>query len=105
MITGIDVVPGDANEAVRPAVVVAAEPTPRTPGAAIIGDGLYNNATTVAQVEEAQGRPCFSGLKAERVSDAFSHDAAADQMVEAKLDEQMNRHGLRDARATGASRR
>ena len=47
----------------------------------IIGDGLYNNATTVGQVEQAGGRPCFSGLRAERVSDAFTYDAGADQMV------------------------
>jgi IS5 family transposase len=81
LITGVDVVPGNANEAVRTATVLASEPTPRRPGAVIIGDGLYNNATTVAQVAQAGGRPCFSGLKAERVSDAFTYDAAAAQMV------------------------
>jgi hypothetical protein len=81
LITGVDVVPGNANEAVRTDAVLAAEPTPRTPGAVIIGDGLYNNATTVGQVEQARGRPCFSGLKAERVSDTFTYDAGADQMV------------------------
>ena len=80
MITAVDVVPGNANEAVRTAAVLAAEPTPRPPGAVIIGDGLYNNATTGGQVEQAGGRPCFSGLKAERVSDAFSYDAATDQI-------------------------
>jgi IS5 family transposase len=80
MITAVDVVPGNANEAVRTDAVLAAEPTPRTPGAVIIGDGLYNNATTVAQVATADARPCFSGLKAERVSDAFTYDAATDQM-------------------------
>ena len=53
LITGVDVVPGNANEAVRTDAVLAAEPTPRTPGAVIIGDGLYNNATTVAQVATA----------------------------------------------------
>jgi IS5 family transposase len=81
MITAVDVVPGNANEAVRTAAVLAAEPTPRPPGAVIIGDGLYHNATTVGQVEHAGGRPCFSGLKAERVSDAFTYDAVTDQMV------------------------
>ena len=81
LITGVDVVPGNANEAVRTDAVLATEPTPRTPGAVIIGDGLYHNATTIAQVEAAQGRPCFSGLRAERVSDAFTYDAGADQMV------------------------
>jgi hypothetical protein len=74
------VVPGNANEAVRTDAVLAAEPTPRPPGAVIIGDGLYNNATTVAQVEAAGGRPCVSGLKAERVSDAFTYEAGPDQM-------------------------
>jgi IS5 family transposase len=81
LITAVDVVPGNANEAVRTDAVLAAEPTPRTPGAVIIGDGLYNNATTVGQVAQAGGRPCFSGLKAERVSDTFTYDAGADQMV------------------------
>ena len=81
MITAVDVVPGNANEAVRTDAVLAAEPTPRRPGAVIIGDGLYNNATTVGQVAQAGGRPCFSGLRAERVSDAFTYDAGAEQMV------------------------
>lgn len=80
MITGVDVVPGNANEAVRTDTLLASEPTPRTRGATIIGDGLYHNATTVSQVAQAGGRPCFSGLKAERVSDAFTYDAATDQM-------------------------
>lgn len=81
LITAVDVVPGNANEAVRTDAVLAAEPTPLPAGAVIIGDGLYNNATTVTQVEEAQFRPCFSGLHAERVSDGFVYDAGADQMV------------------------
>ncbi len=80
LITGVDVVPGNANEAVRTSTLLASEPTPRQPGAVLIGDGLYNNATTVAQVAAAGGRPCFSGLRAERVSDAFTYDAAADQV-------------------------
>jgi IS5 family transposase len=80
LITAVDVVPGNVNEAVRTDTVLASEPTPRTPGAVIIGDGLYHNATTVAQVEQAGGRPCFSGLKAERVSDAFTYRAETDQM-------------------------
>ena len=80
LITAVDVVPGNVNEAVRTDTVLASEPTPRTPGAVIIGDGLYHNATTVAQVEQAGGRPCFSGLKAECVSDAFTYRAETDQM-------------------------
>jgi hypothetical protein len=72
MITGVDVVPSNANEAVRTDAVLAVEPTPRTPGTVIIGDGLYHNATTVEQVAHAGDRPCFSGLRAERGSDAFT---------------------------------
>lgn len=81
LLTAVDVVPGNANEAVRTDVLLAAEATPRAPEAVIIGDGLYHNATTVAQVERAPARPCFSGLKAERVSDAFTYDATTDEMV------------------------
>ncbi|MBM3890736.1 MAG: transposase [Verrucomicrobia bacterium] len=81
MITSVDVVPGNANEAVKTDELLAQETTTLKEGAPIIGDGLYNNATTVAQVEKAGATPCFSGLKAERVSDAFTYDAAADQMV------------------------
>jgi hypothetical protein len=47
----------------------------------IIADGLYNNATTVGQVREAGGRGCFSGLKAERVSDGFEYEAEGDRMI------------------------
>ena len=61
LITAVDVVPGNVNEAVRTDTVLASEPTPRTPGAVIIGDGLYHNATTVAQVEQAGGGPCSAG--------------------------------------------
>lgn len=81
LITAVDVVPGNANEAVRTDVLLENEPTQRKPGAPVIADGLYNNATTVAQVEEAGGTPCFSGLKTERVSDAFEYDPTTDQMV------------------------
>lgn len=81
LITAVDVVPGNANEAVKTDAVLRTESPPLPAGAVVIGDGLYNNATTVAQVEQAQGRPCFSGLKAERVSDRFDYDAGADQVV------------------------
>jgi IS5 family transposase len=81
MITGVDVVPGNANEAVRTDDLLAKDPTPPEPGAAIIADALYNNATTVGQVEAARGRACFSGLNCERVSDGFEYDAAMDQAV------------------------
>jgi len=81
LITAVDVVPGNADEAVRTDVLSDQEPTRRNPGAPVIADGLYNNATAVAQVEGAGGTPCFRGLKAERVSDAFEYDAARDQLV------------------------
>jgi IS5 family transposase len=81
LITSVDVVAGNANEAVRTDVLLEGEPTQRRPGSAVIADALYNNATTVAQVEGAGGRPCFSGLQAERVSDAFDYDPSTDQVV------------------------
>lgn len=81
MITGVDVVPGNANEAVQTDALLEQEPTPRDEGATIIADGLYNNATTERQVRNAGGRPCFAGGNAERISDDFEYDAAADQMI------------------------
>jgi len=80
LITAVDVVPGNANEAVRTDTVLRTEPTTLPEGAVVIADGLYNNATTVTQVEQAKLRPCFSGLTAARVSDGFAYDAGADQM-------------------------
>jgi IS5 family transposase len=81
LITAVDVVPGNANEAVRTDSLLARE-TPTLPeGVVVIADGLYNNATTVGQVEAADARPCFGGLRAARVSDAFAYDAAGDQLV------------------------
>ena len=81
LITAVEVVPGNANEAVQTDAVLAAETTTLPEGAVVIGDGLYNNATTVRQVEQAQLRPCFSGLRAERVSDRFDYDGGTDQIV------------------------
>lgn len=81
LITAVDVVPGNANEAVRTDVLLENETTSVEEGAVVIGDGLYNNATTVGQVKAAGARPCFSGLKGERVSDGFTYDAGQDQMV------------------------
>lgn len=81
LITAVDVVPGNANEAVRTGTVLHAETTSLRDGAVVIADGLYNNATTVNQVEQAKLRPCFSGLTTARVSDSFDYDAGADQMV------------------------
>lgn len=81
LIAAVDVVPGNANEAVRTDTLLAREAPAPPDGVVVIADGLYNNATTVEQVEQAQARPCFGGLRTARVSDAFAYAAAADQMV------------------------
>jgi IS5 family transposase len=81
MVTAVEVVPGNANEAVRTDELLRRDSVGLAPGAVIIGDGLYNNATTVRQVREAGGRGCFSGLKAERVSDGFEYEAEGDRMI------------------------
>jgi IS5 family transposase len=81
MITSVEVVAGNADEALRTEVLLNAEQDRLEPGFVVIGDGLYNKAATVAQVESAGGQACFSGLKAKRVSDAFSYEADSDRMV------------------------
>jgi IS5 family transposase len=81
IITAVDVVPGNANEAVQTDVLLAAETTAVEPGATFLGDGLYNNATTVEQVEQAGYTPCLAGLRAKRLSDSYDYDAEHDQMV------------------------
>jgi IS5 family transposase len=81
MVTAVQVVAGNANEAVRTGELLRRDSVGIAPGAVIIGDGLYNNATTVKQVREAGGRGCFSGLKAERVSDGFEYEAEGDRMI------------------------
>lgn len=77
-------VPGNANEAVRTDALLAREAPALPAGVVIIADGLYTNATPGDQVEAAHARPCFPDLQAERVSDAFTSDAAADQLVRAE---------------------
>ena len=81
MVTGVDVVPGNANEAVRTAALLGKDSLGVGPGTVVIADGLYNNATTAAQVQETGARGCFSGLKAERISDGFAYEAGADRMI------------------------
>lgn len=81
IVTSVDVVAGNANEAARTEELLAKESPPLAEGGAIIGDSLYNKANTIEQVEDAGARPCFSGLTSERVSDAFSYEADSDQMV------------------------
>lgn len=81
LVTAVEVVPGNANEAVRTDKLLKNERTMLKDGAVIIGDALYNNSTTVSQVGEAGLRPCFSGLKVERISDGFDYDGSADEMI------------------------
>jgi len=81
MITAVEVLPGNANEAVHTEGLLGQEKSVVAGGATIIGDGMYNNSRTIEQVEEAGGRACFSGLHAERISDNFSYDAEADRMI------------------------
>lgn len=80
LITAVDVVPGNAHEAVRTDTLLARDTPPRAEGAVVIGDAYYNNATTVAQVEAAQAQPCFSGPRAARVSDRFDYDTTTDHV-------------------------
>jgi IS5 family transposase len=81
MVTGVDVVPGNANEAVKTDALLQKDSLGVEPGTVIIGDGLYNNATTAAQVQEVGARGCFSGLNAERVSDGFGYELEGDRMI------------------------
>jgi hypothetical protein len=81
LITAVDVVAGNANEAVRTGALLEKETAELAKGAVLIGDGLYNNATTVGQVEKRKFLPCFAGLRAKRVSDDFGYDAERDQIV------------------------
>ena len=81
MVTAVDVVPGNVNEAVRTGELLGKESVPAEEGGVVIGDGLYNNSTTVGQVKACGKRPCFSGLSSERVSDDFDYDAEADCVV------------------------
>ncbi|MBI4612111.1 MAG: transposase, partial [Planctomycetes bacterium] len=81
IITSVDVVPGNANEAVRTDDLLAKDTVTRDKEAVVIADALYNNATTVEQVEDAGGRPCFAGLSAERKSDDFEYDEETDEMT------------------------
>ena len=81
MVTAVDVVPGNANEAVKTDVLLGKDSLGIAAGRVVIADGLYNNATTAAQVQEAGGRGCFSGLKAERISDGFAYEAGGDRMI------------------------
>lgn len=81
LITAVEVVPGNAHEAVQTDTLLAGDTAPRAAGAVVIGDTYYDNATTVEQVTAAGAQPCFAGRSTARVSDAFTYEAAVDQMV------------------------
>lgn len=81
LITAVDVVPGNVHEGVRTDAVLAKESVAPDPGAPVIGDGLYNNATTREQVEARGFRPCFPATKAKRVADGFTYDVAVDRLT------------------------
>ena len=81
LITGVTVVAGNAHEGVQTDALLAAQTPTLEEGTTIIGDGYYNNATTVEQVKAAGMRPCFSGRETERVSDRFSYEQAQDRMI------------------------
>jgi IS5 family transposase len=80
LITSVEVVPGNANEAVRTDKLLGQEESRLNEGATVIGDALYANATTLQQVKASGGRACFGGLHAERISDQFGYEAQADRM-------------------------
>jgi IS5 family transposase len=81
LITGVKVVAGNAHEGVQTDALLEVQSPPLREGTTIIADGYYNNATTVAQVEQAGMRPCFAGLSSERVSDEFRYQAQEDRML------------------------
>lgn len=81
LVLAVETVSGNANEAVEVGRLVGGEAGGLPEGAAVIGDGLYGNATSAGQVQAQQGVPVFAGMAIERVSDRFEYDAAADQVV------------------------
>lgn len=81
LITSVDVVAGNAHEGVRTDAVLAKESVALEAGAAVIGDSLYNNATTREQVQDRGLRPCFPDPKSRRVADGFTYDVAVDRLT------------------------
>lgn len=74
LITAVDVVAGNVHEGVRTDALLAYERVALNDNAVGLGDALYNNATTTAQVQAA-------GLATERISDAFTYDVSADPLI------------------------
>jgi IS5 family transposase len=81
LVLSVETLPGNANEAVEVGTLVSGETGGLPAGAAVIGDGLYGNTTATGQVEAQHGVPVFAGMAIARVSDRFTYDAPADQMV------------------------
>ena len=59
MVTAVDVVPGNANEGVRTDALLGKDSLGVGPGTVVVTDGLYNNATTAAQVQQAGATGVF----------------------------------------------
>ena len=73
--------PNNAHEAARAEALLAKETTHLPEGIVVIGETLDNNATTVAQVEQAGTWLCFSGRIAESIRHGSDSDAGADHIV------------------------
>jgi IS5 family transposase len=80
-VVAVETLPGNANEAVDVGPLLAGEAGGLPARAAVIGDGLYGNATAAGQVTAQQGVPVFAGMAIERVSDRFDYDPETDQVV------------------------
>lgn len=78
IITAVEVVPGNENEAVQTGELLARETTTLNPDTVVIGDALYNNRTTRDQIAAYPAQACLAGSRAARVSDQFQYDPATD---------------------------
>lgn len=80
LISDVETLPGNQNEAVHVAGVLERERMVLEEGAVIIGDGQYGKAGTAAGVRAAALIPCFARQRLARVIDGFEYDAARDQV-------------------------
>ena len=81
LLTAVEVVPGNTHEGVRTGTLLDAETVPLNDGAAVIGDALYNNATTIEQVRERGHTPHFAAMKAPVIADDFTYDVPLDRLT------------------------
>ena len=79
--TAVEVVPGNTHEGVRTGALLDVETVPLNDNAAVIGDSLYNNATTIEQVRERGLTPHFVAMKARVLADDFTYDVALDRLT------------------------